>query len=203
MERIRTPDSRFATSLVRGAALALVVVALAAGPALADKGGGGHATSSGSTATGRAHHDRTDTSGSTLLTPTTTTTTTTSAGSKSHGGGGHKGGGGGGGGSTGGSGTLAMVMVNDWNTDGLPNWADWVSFTISTTATDQPWVNLKCYVNGYLVAEGWNGYFVGSLTGTTFGLYSPQWSGGPAECTAYLTNPQWQVLGSTSFHVNG
>jgi hypothetical protein len=106
----------------------------------------------------------------------------------------------GGGGSTTGSGTVTMAMVDPADT--TANWGDWVTFTVSTTSTDQPWVNLKCFKNGTLVAEGWNGYFEGSLTGRNFGLYSPQWTGGEADCTAYLTTPQWAILDSTSFHVD-
>ncbi len=112
-------------------------------------------------------------------------------------------GGGGGGGKGGpkpsGTATISLVLLN--STDGLPHYGQTVTFNVSTTATDQPWVNLKCYQNGALVAEGWNGYFDGSLTGRNFGLSSPMWTGGAADCTAYVTTPQWAVLGSTSFHV--
>ena len=101
--------------------------------------------------------------------------------------------------STSGGGSISLVLLN--STDGQPHWGQQVTFNISTTATSQPWVNLKCNKNGVLVAEGWNGFFEGSLTGRTFGLYSPQWTGGAADCTAYLTTPQWAVLASTSFHV--
>jgi hypothetical protein len=118
---------------------------------------------------------------------------------KPSGGGGHHGGGGAG---TGGTGTIALVMVTDVNSNGTPNYLDAVTFNISTTATTQPWVNLQCSQNGVLVAQGWNGFFVGSITGRNFGLYSPQWTGGAADCTAYLTTPQWAVLASTSFHVD-
>jgi hypothetical protein len=118
---------------------------------------------------------------------------------KPSGGSGHHGGGGGG---TGGTGTIALVMVTDVNSNGTPNYGDAVTFNISTTATTQPWVNLQCSQNGVLVAQGWNGFFVGSITGRNFGLYSPQWTGGAADCTAYLTTPQWAVLASTSFHVD-
>ncbi len=120
----------------------------------------------------------------------------------SGGGGGGSGGHHGTGGTTGGGGTISLAqLVKDVNGDGLPNWGDTVTFNVSTTATDQPWVNLKCSQNGVVVAQGWNGYFVGSLTGRDFGLYSGYWSGGAADCTAYLTNPQWTVLASTSFQV--
>ncbi len=98
-----------------------------------------------------------------------------------------------------GTGTIAMVMVD--LSDTTANWGDWVEFNIWTEATTEPWVNLKCWQGGALVAEGWNGYFERSITGTDFGLYSPVWVGGAADCTAYLTTPQKSVLGSTSFHV--
>src|SRR5262249_26006239 len=112
------------------------------------------------------------------------------------GGGGHRGGGG----TTGGSGSLTMVLVTK-TADGLPHWGNTITFTLNTTIT-QPWVNLQCFQKGALVAQGWDGFFDGSLTGRTFGLYSGQWTSGAAQCTAYLTTPQWAVVGSTSFHVN-
>jgi hypothetical protein len=119
------------------------------------------------------------------------------------GGGGGKGHGGSGGGSTaGGGGTINLApLVKDVNGDGLPNWGDVVTFNISTTATDQPWVYLKCVKGTDMVAQGWAGYFDGSLSGRDFGLYSPAWTSGSADCTAYLETPQWAVLASTGFHV--
>lgn len=110
-------------------------------------------------------------------------------------------GGGGGGGTTSGSGTgsLTMVLVTP-TPDGLPHYGNTITFKLTTTIS-QPWVHLVCTQNGKKVAEGWNGYFVGSLTGTNFGLYSPAWTGGAADCTGYLTTPQWVVVASTSFHV--
>lgn len=107
-----------------------------------------------------------------------------------------------GGGATG-TGAIALApLVVDANDNGTPNWGDVVTFTISTTATDQPWVYLACVQNGTLVAQGWDGYFDGSLTGRNFGLYSPQWSSGSADCTASLETPSWAVLAKTSFHVD-
>ena len=89
---------------------------------------------------------------------------------------------------TGSGGTISLVLVN--STDGLANWGETVTFNISTTATSEPWVNLKCYQGGVLVAEGYNGYFDRSITGRNFRLYSPSWTGGDADCTAFLTTPQ-------------
>lgn len=105
----------------------------------------------------------------------------------------------GGGGTTTGSGSLTMVRVTQ-TADGLTHYGNTITFTLNTTIS-QPWVHLVCTQNGKKVAEGWNGYFVGSLTGTDFGLYSPSWTGGAADCTGYLTTPQWAVVASTSFHV--
>ena len=106
---------------------------------------------------------------------------------------------GGGGGSTSGTATISLVLVN--SPDSVANYGETVTFNISTTATSQPWVQLKCSQGGKVVAEGWNGYFEGSLTGRNFMLASPSWTGGAADCTATVTTPQWQPLGSTSFHV--
>jgi hypothetical protein len=117
-----------------------------------------------------------------------------------------RGGNGGGGkghtGSTSGGGSITLAMVTDGNGNGLPNYGDTVTFNVATTATAEPWVNLKCFQNGVLVAQGWNGFFDGSITGRNFGLYSGAWSGGAADCTAYVTTPQWSVLASTSFHAD-
>lgn len=110
-----------------------------------------------------------------------------------------KGGGKGPGKPSGGTGTISLVLVD--STDGLAHYGQRVTFNVATTATNEPWVNLKCWQNGTLVAEGWNGFFERSITGRNFGLYSPQWTGGAADCTAYLTTPQRKVLGSASFHV--
>lgn len=108
-----------------------------------------------------------------------------------------------GGGGTTGNGTITLApMVTDVNGNGTPNWADVVTFNISTTATDQPWVNLVCTQNGLVVAQGWDGYFVGSITSRNFGLYSGYWTSGAADCTVYLTTPTWSRLASTSFHVD-
>jgi hypothetical protein len=93
-----------------------------------------------------------------------------------------------------------MVLVN--SPDSIANYGETVTFNVKTDATAQPWVNLKCYQGRTMVAEGWNGYFDGSLTGRNFVLSAPNWTSGAADCTAYVTTPQWQVLGSTNFHVD-
>jgi hypothetical protein len=106
----------------------------------------------------------------------------------------------GGGGST----ITGPVLVTDRNGDALPNWNDTVKFNVSTTVS-QPYVDLKCFQNGVLVAEGSRGYFNGALDTPNFTLASPQWTSGAADCTAYLAvsgRRGMQDLASTSFHVN-
>jgi hypothetical protein len=86
-----------------------------------------------------------------------------------------------------------------------PNYGNTVTFNVSTTATQYPYVNLQCFQNGALVGQGWAGFFAGALGSEAFGLYSPQWTSGAADCTASLdmnVNGRWKVLASTSFHVN-
>jgi hypothetical protein len=86
-----------------------------------------------------------------------------------------------------------------------PGYGDLVSFDISTNETATPFVNVNCYQNGALVSEGWEGYFDGALGDRYFGLYSPVWTGGAADCTASLdslVNGRFRVLASTSFHVD-
>jgi hypothetical protein len=98
--------------------------------------------------------------------------------------------------------SLSLVLVN--STDGLAHWGQQVTFNVSTDATAYPYVNLRCYQYGNLVADGWAGFFPGALGDQTFGLYSPQWTGGAANCTAYLdmnSKGKWKQLASTSFQV--
>jgi hypothetical protein len=108
--------------------------------------------------------------------------------------------------SGGGSSTITgPVMVVDNNADGLPNWGDTVTFNVSTTATTTPFVNLVCYQNGVEVASGWKGFWDGSIDPNwNFGLSSPTWQSGAANCVASLdkqTKQGWQQLASVSFQV--
>ena len=111
------------------------------------------------------------------------------------------GGSGGGGGkpSRGGTATISLATVS--SADGVPRWNDRVTFSVATTATTQPWVNLRCYQGGALVSEAYEGYFDGALGDRVFGLSSPIWTSGTADCTARVTTPQGTQLGSMSFHV--
>jgi hypothetical protein len=103
-------------------------------------------------------------------------------------------------GGTGGGGTLAVKMVTDNNGNGLPNWNDWITFDVSTTATDKPWVKVECpgYASsaGFFASYAWNPYF---------DLASTAWTGGAATCTAtlykYGSNGKITNLTSITFDV--
>jgi hypothetical protein len=116
-------------------------------------------------------------------------------------------GGRGGGGTTTGTGTISLRLLN--STDGLAHVGQKVTFDVSTTATQYPWVTVDCYENGAWVYHASNGIFPTSL-GQDFTLASNTWWSGPADCTAWLQN--WDNyakhgtitnLASTSFHVYG
>ena len=93
----------------------------------------------------------------------------------------------GGGGTTGGSGTLSSpVILNDANGNGLPSWRDTITFTISSTATGNPFVRVDCYQGGSKVFADSKGFFPSYPWPQEFYLSSGAWTGGAADCTATL-----------------
>jgi hypothetical protein len=116
-------------------------------------------------------------------------------------GGGHGGGGKPGGDS--GGGTIGMVPMD--STDGLVHYDQRVTFDIFTTATDSPFVHVRCSQTGTLVFEDTQGYFPNALGDQWVRLgWTPLWQGGAADCTATLekyARKGNQVLASTAFHV--
>jgi hypothetical protein len=113
-------------------------------------------------------------------------------------------GGGGGKGSTTTNGTIELVLVN--SPDSVANYGEQVRFNVSTTATDQPHVDLKCYQGGTLVSSGTTGYYDSYPWPwtQTFTLSSQSWTGGDADCTAVLyklaNTGAKTTLNSLSFH---
>ena len=103
---------------------------------------------------------------------------------KPGGGGGHNGGGGGG--TTGGSGTISLMLLN--STDGLAHYGQRVTFSVSTTSTLYPWVDVKCSQNGAVVYHQANGIFRTSLNQIFTLGPTPSWTGGDADCVAALQN---------------
>jgi hypothetical protein len=108
-----------------------------------------------------------------------------------------------GGGSGGSSSITGPVLVTDVDSDGVVSFGDIVTFNESTTATSQPYVNLLCYQNGVPVMNSWSGFFDQALNSSRdFGLYSPSWQSGAADCTAWLdmnTKQGMKQLASVSF----
>ncbi|MES2970843.1 MAG: hypothetical protein V4702_00800 [Patescibacteria group bacterium] len=115
----------------------------------------------------------------------------------------------GGGGGPAGTTTISQpILVTDKDSNGVLNWNDKIRFNVSSTQTAKPFVNLKCYQNGVLVSQGTEGYFAGVLDDGVFGLASPAWVSGAADCTADVkwgdaprTKQRDTILASVSFRV--
>ena len=120
--------------------------------------------------------------------------------------GGNGGGGGGGGGGQSEGGSLALVMVYDQNGSGGPNWNDQVTFDVSTTATDKPWVRLNCYQSGTWVSTSTAGFFPAYPWAPNFTLASGAWTSGAADCVATLymvmSNGKSKTLAELTFQVD-
>jgi hypothetical protein len=97
-----------------------------------------------------------------------------------------RGGGKHGGGTTTGGGTVAVVMLSDANGNGLPNWGDQITFSVSGAATSTPSVQLDCRQSGTLVYAMSAGIYPDYPFTQTYTLRSDYWTGGAADCTATL-----------------
>jgi hypothetical protein len=83
------------------------------------------------------------------------------------------------------SSTLTLVPMDS---DGVVNHNDDITFEVSTTATDRPFVGVRCYQGEAFVYDGYVGYFPDYMFDKNwFTLDSPYWSDGvAASCTARL-----------------
>jgi hypothetical protein len=84
------------------------------------------------------------------------------------------------------------------STDGLPHYGQSVTFSVSTTATDRPFVLLDCYQNGAWVYTSTVGYFPSYPWDQFFTLTSGNWTGGAANCTATLESISNKTLKETN-----
>ena len=91
-----------------------------------------------------------------------------------------------------------------------PSYGDTVTFSISQTTTDRPFVHLQCYKSGRLVYDSTVGMFqewYDEWGEPDFVLASLAWNGGNADCTStlYYQNRRYRTieLASMRFGVTG
>lgn len=86
-----------------------------------------------------------------------------------------------------------------------PSYGGQITFDVSTTQTDRPYVNVRCYQGSSFVYDAWQGFWSGYYTEPNFTLSSAYWMGGAADCTARLvtfcSNGREKTLASMDFHV--
>jgi hypothetical protein len=99
-------------------------------------------------------------------------------------------------GARGSSSSLTLILMD--STDGLPHHGQSVTFSVSTTATAQPFVRLNCYQNGAWVYTSTVGYFPSYPWDQFFTLTSGNWTSGAANCTATLESISNKTLRETN-----
>ena len=116
------------------------------------------------------------------------------------------------GGNKGGQGgsTLTLVVLGDPTLAGStaadpPHRGDAITFEVSTTATDQPFVNVQCHQGGAFVYDAWEGFYPAAWSDQIFTLSSNSWQSGAADCSARLVmwgrNGRQRTLTTMDFHV--
>ncbi len=101
--------------------------------------------------------------------------------------------------------SLSLVLLD--STDGLAHYGQRVTYTVATTATTEPFLDLLCYQNGTLVAAGYAGFFEWDPWpwNQVMELSSFTWTGGAADCTARLYSAsntgKTTTLATLNFHV--
>ena len=100
--------------------------------------------------------------------------------------------------------SLTTVLLN--STDGQPHYGQNVTFTVSTTVTDRPYVRLDCYQNQVFVYSQWAGFYPDFPWPwlQTFPLSNSMWTSGAANCTAtlyYNNGKGWKDIMSKNFQV--
>ena len=110
------------------------------------------------------------------------------------------------------SSSLSLVVVSSSPATALtsaaagPSYGSEVTFDVSSSETDRPFVNLRCYQNGAFVYDRWHGFFASYAPEPNFTLASTYWLGGAADCTARLVewsrNGRERTLASLDFQVS-
>ena len=94
---------------------------------------------------------------------------------------------------------IAVVMANDANGDGLPNWNDHVTFDVGT-AIENPFISLHCYQGtSWVLAAAYPASW-------DYHLAASSWPGGEADCMATLYTTidgrRTTTLATLAIHVN-
>ena len=82
--------------------------------------------------------------------------------------------------------SLQLVMVYDANGNGAPNYGDTVTFNVTQSSTDKPYVTVNCSQNGAWVSAQTNGMYASYTWGQNFTMGSSSWTSGAADCNADL-----------------
>jgi len=110
---------------------------------------------------------------------------------------------GGGGRKSAATGTVGLVLLN--STDGVAHWGQQVTFNVSTTATTEPHVGLKCSQSSVVVYSAQSGYYASYPWPWTqvMTLSSSAWTSGSAACIAtlyYFSGTSSVTLATLSFN---
>lgn len=110
--------------------------------------------------------------------------------------------GGGGKGPSKGGGTIALVVLD--GADAVANHTERVAFEVATTATDRPFVGVRCWQGTSFVLDAYTGYFATYMFEPWVTLDSGYWvAGTAADCTArlfyYDRRGNQKVLASVAF----
>jgi len=104
-------------------------------------------------------------------------------------------------GGNGGGSSIELVVLTSLSLGGQ------VTFTVSTSRTEQPWVNVRCSQGGQVVYSQWHGFYAGYEFGQVFTLGpTTLWSSGSATCEARLVswnNGRDRTLATTPFAASG
>jgi len=101
------------------------------------------------------------------------------------------------------TGTVGLVLLN--STDGVAHWGQQVTFNVSTTATTEPHVGLKCSQSSVVVYSAQSGYYASYPWPWTqvMTLSSSAWTSGSAACIAtlyYFSGTSSVTLATLSFN---
>ena len=106
--------------------------------------------------------------------------------------------------------SLSLIVLNSStaaaSATGAPRWGDLVTFDVSTTVTNRPYVTLNCYQDGAWVMSMTAGFYADYGPGKVFALSGTSWTGGGADCTADLHyaahNGRKVTLAELTFHAD-